>query len=89
MLKRLHRFLVRVFEVIGAERIALKFALLSLDDVAVEVPITETKNFPSVIENFTNMWDPKVVYEDKELILQLGIPNTIDITLPKNFLDVN
>lgn len=88
MLKAFWRFLSDVCWTIGAEHWALKFLMMSLDTVNVTAPTIELDNVPpgSVPKG---PFDLKVIYEDKELLAELGDLHTNDIVIPKSILDVN
>lgn len=88
MLKALWRFISDVCWIVGAERLALKFLLLSLETINVVAPTVELRNEPPCTVP-TGPWDVKVIYEDKAAVEQLGDLHINDIRVPRTVYDIN
>lgn len=88
MLKALWRFISDVCWVIGAERMALKFLLMSLETTNVVAPTVELHNVPPGTVP-TGPWNMEVIYEDKAAVEQLGDLRTNDVRVPKTVYDIN
>lgn len=88
MVKAFWRFLSDVCSVIGAHRLALRFLVMSLDEMPKETPIVVMENVPpgTVPEG---PFDLKVVYEDKERLAELGDLRTNDVKIAKHVYDIN
>lgn len=88
MLKALWRFISNACWVIGAELLALKFLLMSLETTNVVAPTIELHNVPQRTVS-TSPRDMEVIYEDKAAIEQLGDLRTNDVKIPKTVYDIN
>ncbi len=88
MINAFWRFLSDVCWMIGAEHWALKFLLMSMETVNVTAPVINLKNTLSG-QVPQGPFDLKVIYEDKELLAQLGDLHTNYIVIPRSVLDVN
>lgn len=88
MIKAFWRFLSDVCWVIGAERLALRFLLMSMEDANLTAPTVHLDNTPpgSVPKG---PFDLKVIYEDKERLKELGDLHTNDVKIPKTVYDIN
>lgn len=90
VLKSLFKFLSDVFWRLGAERLSLRFLLLSLETTNVITPTIDIKNTvkaPLVVPR--GPWNMEVVYVDEDLIKELGQAYDNDIKIPKHVNDVN
>jgi hypothetical protein len=81
-------FISDVCWVIGAERLALKFLLMSLETTDVTAPIVAMHNTPPGTVP-VGPWDMEVIFEDKKLVEELGDLRTNDIKIPKHIHDIN
>lgn len=88
MLKAFWRMLSDLCWTIGAERWSLKFLLMSLETVDVTAPIITLYNTPPGTVP-KGPFDLKVIFEDKQLIEELGDRRTNDVAIAKHILDVN
>lgn len=88
MLKAIWRFLSDVCWHIRAERLAMKFLLISLETVKVEAPVVNLSNTPpgTLPKGPFNL---EVIYEDKQALEALGNLHTNDIRMPKHIHDIN
>lgn len=88
MWKALFKFLSDVCSTVGAKRLALRFLMMSLETINVEVPIIHLAN-SKTISLPTGPFDMKVIYEDKDLIRDLGDLRTNDLMIAKHINDIN
>lgn len=88
MIKAFWRFLSDVCWTIGAERLALRFLLMSIETVNIVAPtITLVNTPPGTVPK--GPFDLKVIYEDKKLLAELGDLHTNDVKIPKTVYDIN
>lgn len=88
MLKVFWRFLSDMCLALGAEHLAFKFLLMSIETINVTAPTINVSNTPHVAMS-KGPFDLKVIYEDKELIKELGDLHVNDVMIPKNTHDIN
>ena len=88
MIKAFWRFLSDVCWTIGAERLAMRFLLLSLETANLVAPTVVLENTPPG-QVPKGPFDLKVIYEDKERLAQLGDLHTNDVKIPKTVYDIN
>lgn len=88
MIKALCRFLSDACWRFGAERLSLWFLLRSLETDDTVRPIINLRNSPAITLP-TGPFDSKVIYEDAELIGELGERVPTELTGPQHVHDIN
>jgi hypothetical protein len=75
--------------VFGASKISSRFLAMTIQMSNVKKVVVPMTNIvkQSIIE--LKQYDVEIVWEDKDLIRELGDKRTNDISLPKSVLDVN
>ncbi len=88
MLKSFWRFVSDVCWRIGAERLSIKFLLMSLQTSVTVKPVIELRNTPPIVVP-KGPFNMEVLWEDKPLLAELGDLRTNDVAVAKHVHDIN